>query len=625
MPTDTLIDPIDALQASENIDVFEVGQVPDSAEIGGSRVLKAILVAGKVSEPPGSSGQLPPEDGGSHFQGLDVVDPPYNPGLWALVPEQNTRLGRAINTWARNTVGLGWRIIAQDPEGNAVDKEELEAQPGLKEKFESERRQLQALFMFPNREMPFTRVLFDVKRDEEATGNGYLEVVRNAVGVITGLYHIPSHTMRVRKKGLGFVQLRGLNASPTTVTFSVSEGGTPQRRYFKNFGDPRVIHRITGKPSNGRLGVKKRATEIIHFKVSTARSQLYGAPRYVSTAPATTGNRLAAERNVNFFDNDAVPRGIIFVTGGKLDTRSVGRIEKFIRAKSQGVENSGRLLVLQLESKRTAMGEEGSAAMHFQPLTVGVTEDASFLSYRAANDEEIREAFGLAESFFRTDTVNRASAEIGRQTTNEQEFEPDRLEKEFLLNHTIASDPNWEGGPMSVARLQFRRPQIADPSEKARINTLYAGAGGLTPNDLRRELGKDPYPDEFTFADKPLPWALAELKAQVVGLNGIPAPIPVPETPGEAGGGGDEGAKSAAEQQRRAAAFLAEMGDPLDHFFRMVEGVRQEVVADDQDGRLDSLLKEVRDDLTSLRTLTRKSMDTGRSPGRRNNGSGFRY
>jgi capsid portal protein len=862
-----------------NVSITEIGmeEVEKVANVGPRKVLKALMLTDTSREAPPESGQLPPDDG-TAFSSIDILEPPFNPAVWALSGEHNTRLMRAVKAWARNTVGLGWRIVPKDPEGNTIELSKLDA--AQLEKFDEERRLLHSLFQFPNNEIPFTRLMFLVKYDEEFTGNGYLEVVRNNLGQIAGLYHVPSHTVRVRKGGKGFVQIRNLSISTSTSNILTVEGGKPDKRYFKAFGDPSVVNRETGERSNGRLGISKRATEIIHFKLYTSRSAHYGAPRFISTAPSIAGNRIAAERNVNFFENDApqpldakvltptgwttmgemqigsqvigsdgrphvvtqvlpqgeqevyrvefadgsstectlehkwqvtnsydrkrgvsrlmslaeiiedgffydcgtakwsaplvdpvvfapapplpidpylfgyllgngcfrghgltfacnsvdaeeleafvsaalpegvaltkrdrapkkafefrfgntnphhtkinkmreiakgtglwdrtahdkfipevylrasvedrisllqglvdsdghvgetavryvtvsealangvaelvsslggictirpmknrttlqltirqlpehivparlsrkanayapadtprmrtfagaslvrrvetqcisvdvpdnlyvtdqyilthnCPRGIIFVTGGKLDGASVKRIENFIRAKSQGPQNSGRLLVLQLEPKRTALGDESTASMHFQPVTVGVTEDASFLAYRRENDEEIREAFELAEAYFRTDTVNRSSAEIGRMATEEGAFEPDRLEKEYFLNHTIVADPGWrstdgnpwpnqtDGPAMEIARLEFRRPTISDPNEKAKIHSLYAAAGALTPNDMRREIGKEPFPSEFEFGDKPIVWALAELAAGQVMFNGQEVP-----------------------------------------------------------------------------------------------------
>jgi len=56
-------------------------------------------------------------------------------------------------------------------------------------------------------------------KSEGATGNGYMEVVRNVAGKIVQLYHISSVTVRLRKGG-GFVQIRN-----------------QKRKFFKEFGD----------------------------------------------------------------------------------------------------------------------------------------------------------------------------------------------------------------------------------------------------------------------------------------------------------------------------------------------------------------------------------------------------
>jgi PBSX family phage portal protein len=330
-----------------------------------------------------------------------------------------------------------------------------------------------------------------VKIDEEATGNGYMEVTRNGGGEIDGLYHAPSHTIRIRKGGRGYVQIRG-NA----------------KRYFRGFGDERAIDATTGKEGSERgLPPDRRASELVHFRIYSPRSSFYGLPRFVAAAPAIAGNRLAAQRNVAFFENDAVGRLAITVSGGRLTPDSIDMIRQFL-AKGKGPENAHRVMVLQSESKKIGIGDT-KAQINVVPLTVGVTEDASFLGYRQANDEEIREAFGIAKVFFTTEDVNRATAAVSRQITNEQEFEPDRLDKEFRINHTVLAAPPFEA---ELVGFRFRRPRVSDPMDRARIEDLYARHGAVTPNDLRDSLGLDPYPEEFAFAEKPLPVALLEMQ-----------------------------------------------------------------------------------------------------------------
>jgi len=445
-------------------------------------VVKALLLGGGEGS-PGESRQIL-EDPFADMGG-EIIEPPTNPLVWAAAMERNTRLHRAIHTYARNTVGLGWEIVP------VIDLNEDTPQADL-DRIAKETAKLEALLLHPNREMPFTTLVYLVKIDEEATGNGYIEVTRNNAGEIDGLYHAPSHTIRLLKQGRGFVQIRG----------SV-------KRYFKHFGDERAIDATTGKEAAGGRGLPpgRRATELIHFKVYCPRSSFYGLPRFVAAAPAIAGNRLAAQRNVAFFENDAVGRLAITVSGGRLTADSIDMIKQFL-AKGKGPENAHRVMVLQSESKKIGIGDS-KAQINVVPLTVGVTEDASFLGYRHANDEEIREAFGIAKVFFTTEDVNRATAAVSRQITNEQEFEPDRLDKEFRINHTILHAPPFEA---ELVEFRFMRPKISDPMDRAKIEDLYARHGALTPNDLRDSLGLDPYPEEFAFADKPLPVALLELQ-----------------------------------------------------------------------------------------------------------------
>ena len=325
----------------------------------------------------------------------EFVPPRHNPQVWAAAMEQSTRLGRCIRTYARNTVGLGWFI-------EPISKVSPETPKDLRVKIENQTVRLQKLFDRPNPLMPTTQLFFMAKTDEEAIGNGYIEIVRDNAGKIAGLFHVPGVSMRIRvREGAnreqmigGFVQIRG-----------------NEKRYFKEFGDTKVMVAESGEYYKGHkpLATDQRATEILHFKLYSPTSTWYGAPRYLSAAPAISGNRLAALRNVNFFENDAVPRMALLVSGGTLTPESVQSIEDFFKAKVQGVNKAHSVCVIQAEQRQVGFQQQGRGPrLDLKPLTVGVTEDASFETYRKSNDEEIRESFGLAPVFFTTTDVNKA-------------------------------------------------------------------------------------------------------------------------------------------------------------------------------------------------------------------------
>ncbi len=451
-------------------------------------VMKALVFGKQFSERtdpnrtfPSGSHQIEEESFDSKNLSSQIAHPPTDPLLWASAMEQSTRLFKSVHTFARNTVGLGWNIEPKEDVDLGDD--------AVKTEFDQEKKRLEELFDNPNTLMPFTTLMFLMKVDEEATGNGYIEIVRNMKGDVVQLFHVPSYTMRVLKGGTGFIQLRG-----------------SQKRYFKNFGDDRIIDSLSGEIKPG-IQFKQQASEIIQFKVYCPRSAFYGIPRYVASGPAIGGNRMAATRNYNFFENDATPRLIISISGGSLDSESIKRVENFARQKVKNTKNAHRVLIMQVEPKRAGLGKETAPKVEVTPLTVGVTDDASFQKYREQNDDEVRQAFGISEVFFSMAGVNRSNAIIGRNITNQQEFEPDRLEKEYMINQTIVKSMG-----IKLAELKFTRPNLDDPESQSRINKSNADVGAITPNEMRVQLGLQPFPDDFVFANRPFKLALEQVR-----------------------------------------------------------------------------------------------------------------
>lgn len=481
----------------------------------------------------------------------EFVPPTFNPLIWAQAWRQSTRLSRCIRTFARNTVGLGWHIEPVHPvTPETPDKE--------KKIIEEQTQRLREFFSYPNENLPLTEIFYLAKVDEEATGTGYIEIVRDNSGRIMKVYHAPATTMRRRiltdggeKTVYGYIQIRG-----------------NRKRYFKEFGDPRVMDAKTGKWYAGKvpLPIADRATEVLQFAIYDPISSYYGAPRYVSAATAIAGNRQAAIRNVAFFENDAVPRMALLVSGGRLTGDSMQQIEDFVRGKGRGPDQSHRVMIVQVEPAKIGFQQQNKTMIELKPLTVGVTEDQSFGAYRKDNDEEIREAFGLAQIFFQAEGANRANAQVAREITNEQELEPDRLMKEYVINQTILTDillyhmkPTWREDTENDeeqleemrkeirVRFRFARLTLTDPLDSARMDQIYASLGAMTPNELRESLGKPPYPKDYFFADKPISIALAELTAGLAlaiaqkdeekfpeppappGMAGLPGGMPLPE------------------------------------------------------------------------------------------------
>lgn len=464
-------------------------------------IIKAVLLGGRDSFLQGLSESNKDDQGNELGKATEAfssaaITPPVDLDLLAACPTVSSRLSRCIRTYARNTGGFGWEIKPKQPVSE-------ETSPEKKAVILTQTGKLQQLFSRPTPvpSRSFTKILELVCTDEETLGNGYLEVVRTLGGEIYSLIHVPGRTVRIIQDGQGFIQQR-----------------SGEIRYFKNFRDPRKMNAKTGQYAED-LPLTSLATELLHFRIDSVCSTWYGIPRWYPAIPAIAGNRFAAMRNVAFFANDACPRILITVTGGSLLDTSVNHLQEFFSMRGKGALNAHRVCILQAEPRRTGISGNSPVTITVEKLTVGVEDEASFKKYQEANEKEIRESFGIAEIFFAPSGSNRASAFVERQTTNEQEFEPARLEKEFLINNTLCLDV-LSGGlqqeliPEEQVLVKFKllRPSFTFPAEQADIHRIYAGSGVMTPNEIRQELGLPPFGKEATWANKPNNIAVTELQ-----------------------------------------------------------------------------------------------------------------
>jgi len=434
------------------------------------------------------------------FDDVKVIRPPFDFDGLAEITTFNSRLAKSINVMAKNVVGLGWDIVDTLEEDERRDLSEAE-----NKKLKVKKRRLKQFIKNSNPDIPFDIMMTLIKTDEETLGNAFLEVVRNNKFEIFEFHHIPGKTIRIRKNKEGFVQIRGT-----------------KKKYFVPFGRKERVDPETGEPSDAKL-IQDIATEIIHYKLDHPSNDFYGLPRWITASPCIVGARLADERNINFMQNDATPRIIITVSGGDLDNESMESIEKFINLEGKGVENASRVMLLQINRKGSgALGNQQSK-IEVTPLTVGLTDDASFLKYRAANNDEIKELFGISDLFYgMSRDINRAAAAVAKQVTNEQEFEPERKRFEHSLNHKLFTSENL-GFDVDGLELKFKSPVINDLAGLADAFSKAGAAGGLTPNNIKKLAGMEPYPQEpnFAWADFPMPIAQALIAAGLIRFNPI--------------------------------------------------------------------------------------------------------
>jgi capsid portal protein len=121
-----------------------------------------------------------------------ILRPPFDPLLLAVLPENSTEVGPAVDAMAVNCEGFGWRLDPRIPVTEATPVEILEA-------LARERVAAENFFAGACQdENGFDDLRDKLRRDFETTGMFYVEFLETpGVGDLDGLNHLPSWTMRL--------------------------------------------------------------------------------------------------------------------------------------------------------------------------------------------------------------------------------------------------------------------------------------------------------------------------------------------------------------------------------------------------------------------------------------------
>lgn len=410
---------------------------------------------------------------------FEVVLPPYNLDYLAALFEKSSPHAAAVKAKVKNVAGLGYQFVESD-----LTKEQLDATgeneaklSRIRRKLSQGRRELNAWIDSCNEEDEFDETLSKLWTDYETTGNAYLEIGRKTTGDIGYIGHIPSTTIRIRKKRDGFIQIISNRAV-----------------FFRNFGDSSTVDPIGHDP---------RPNEIIHFKKYSPTHGYYGVPDIVAAMNAVTGNEFSARFNLDYFENKAVPRYVIVIKGGNLSARSEQQILEFFQASLKGKNH--RTLYVPLPAD-----EEGKkVSFEMKPVETG-TQDSSFNNYRKGNLNEILMAHGVPISKVSLgEGVSLAAARDADKTFKEQVCRPDQRILEKKLNKIIKELTD-------VFIMKLNELSLTDEDTQSKIDERYLRLGTYLPNEVRARQGLP----GIKGGDKPVelkPQQAAEAKTQASG------------------------------------------------------------------------------------------------------------
>lgn len=546
-----------------------------------------------AASPVAPSNTLPTTDeANTLFTNAGAILPPYEPETLVALFEHSSALRPNVDSYVTNIESFGGRFeplidldaadadkkigdamfldrlyragdsaVAQAPYPTA--EEIANKRTEVTHAMRLERAKLDAFIDSAVPDDSFVGLREKSRNDHEVTGNGYWEVRRNAAGRIAQFTYVPAHSVRLLPIEYTATEIRARER----ISLLSTEYTTRHRRfrrfvqivanrvmYFREFGDPRAMNALTGLSYASVEAMREQvpdaipATEIVHFKVHSARSP-YGVPRWIGSLLSVLGSRAAEEVNYLYFDNKAIPPLAVLVSGGRLAADAKTRIESFIDDHIKGKNNFHKILIIEAVGPNAqgtpGLPEAGRVRIEIEKLHDAQQQDALFQTYDERNIDKIGSAFRVPR-LLRGDVrdFNRATAEAALEYAETQVFGPERNRFDEFMNRQILPDMG-----VRFWRYVSNTPISRDPSQLTEWIVKFVTANVLTPAEAR-DLARDVFNRELKRIDDD--WAQRPIQITLAGLGaGLEMPAGDAATP-------------AAEGEATPAATAPKAATPMD-------------------------------------------------------------
>ena len=415
---------------------------------------------------------------------------PFNVGYLFNMVSISSTLGAAIQAYLDNTVGTGWEA------GPVVRGRDVrDSEKGLLESFVSN----------ANSEQSLDAVVDATIGDRERIGFGFMEVIRDGLGEPALLRNAPAM----------FTRLCGLHPDEVKVTYDVPRGArmmpvTEYRKYrrfvqqvgarfiyFKEFGDPRKMDRITGLFSNEPGYVAGReATEIWHWK--NPSNEPYGKPRWISHLPSILGVRESEEVNMRYFEDNTVPPVMVTVSGGRLTAESARQVHQMMSR--GGIDKQNRMVLLEAVGEGADVGDANTGIqVRVEKMADARQGDSLFSKYDSESMRKILSSWRMTPGAIgRSETAKDLDKEL--QVMETTVFAPERSKIAEQLNKAFVNSRT--GLRLISACLVPRTPSVSSPGDFIKALTALNVMGAVTPRSAQLAANKalqievDQYPQK---------------------------------------------------------------------------------------------------------------------------------
>ena len=342
--------------------------------------------------------------------------------------------------------------------------------------------------------------------DLEVTGNAYWEVIRDIHNRPVRFNYMPARTTRAAPQGPELVEVEK-PVRRTVMSWSKTRQVRRFRRYaqrsrggiscwFKEFGDPRVMSRKTGKYYKSiehmyevewqdRRDEKERplpATEVYHFRLPHGGDPVYGRPRWTGVFPSLKGSRDLDEENLKQVRDEAIPNLLLLIAGGRAGKESVARLRQAVKERKEG--RKGILVLDAWMQGQAPTGPTAQTQIHPIKLKSEQTSDMLFQKYDERNEDKANGAFRMPRALLGKDLgQNRATTLAMLRFAQDQVFSPAR--------NRIDGDINTLLMYCDIQYSVYRTNTIPakDPELLAQMVKTYVESGVLTTDEAREQAG----------------------------------------------------------------------------------------------------------------------------------------
>ena len=402
--------------------------------------------------------------------------------------------------------------------------------------------------------MSFTKLRRIVRQDIETHGWGGIEMERDGYERLRRLSYVPAYTIRPLIDPGELVEV--LEPDPVSPISDEDRQISVKRRfqifvqivrslkvYFKSPGDPRIISRTTGKVYKSETEMRHKdnegkdaqpANELLWISLHSPKS-LMPPPRWIGNLLQVLGGREADETNYFYLKNNAIPYGLLFCSGGSIPTDIKDRLEYELNSEIRGSEGAGKILVIQAKpmGKAQSDGRVVLPELEYKSLRDAHEKDALFTGYDERGADRIGASFRLSPILrgYTPTNLNRATALAAIMLAEQQVFEPEREDIDWIFNKTLLR-------ALSIRYLLFvsNSPATRSVEDVVEIIRVAAPSGGLVPSEIR-ELIEDLFNRKFTkikdgWTQVPMVMTLAGMgdAGQGASPDGLPGQIEDEET-----------------------------------------------------------------------------------------------